>query len=88
MQRIEKKTKAIVREVKKQWWCKVNTKPVRTHAMDGATFPHVLTITYCVDGVEITKKKWLSACITPPLVGERVTVVYREDKPTKCRIER
>lgn len=87
MQRIEKRTKGIVRVVKKQWWFKVNTKPVRTNAMDGASFPHVVTVTYCVEGVEITKKKWLHACITPPSVGDRITVVYREDKPTKCRLE-
>ena len=43
--------------VKKQWWLKVNTKPVRMHALDGATFPHIVTVKYTVDGNEIVKKK-------------------------------
>ena len=73
--------------VKKQWWLKVNTKPVRMHALDGATFPHIVTVKYTVDGNEIVKKKWLKACVTPPSVNEQVTVVYREDKPSKFRLE-
>ena len=73
--------------VKKQWWLKVNTKPVRMHALDGATCPLIVTVKYTVDGNEIVKKKWLKACVTPPSVNEQVTVVYREDKPSKFRLE-
>ena len=73
--------------VKKQWWLKVNTKPIRKHALDGATFPHIVTVKYTVDGNEIIKKKWLKSFVTPPNVNEQVTVVYREDKPTKFRLE-
>ncbi len=73
--------------VKKQWWLKVNTKPVRMHAMDGATFPHVVTVKFTADGNEIVKKKWLRSFITPPSVGNTVKVIYRTDKPTQFRIE-
>ena len=73
--------------VKKQWWLKVNTKPIRKHALDGATFPHIVTVKYIVNGNEIVKKKWLKSFVAPPNVNEQVTVVYREDKPTKFRLE-
>lgn len=35
---MECKTIGIILSVKKQWWLKVNTKPIRKHALDGATF--------------------------------------------------
>ena len=56
---MENKTIGTIISVKKQWWLKVNTKPVRMHALDGATFPHIVTVKYTVDGNEIVKKKWL-----------------------------
>jgi len=34
---MEKETTGTVISVTKQWWLKVNRKPVRTHAMDGAS---------------------------------------------------
>ena len=73
--------------VKKQWWLKVNTKPIRKNAFDGATFPHIVTVKYIVNGNEIVKKKWLKSFVTPPSVNEQVAVIYRTDKPTKFRLE-
>ena len=35
---MDKTVKGTVVAVKKQWWLKVNTKPFRTHSLDGATF--------------------------------------------------
>lgn len=84
---MENKTIGIIISVKKQWWLKVNTKPVRMHAFDGATFPHIVTVKYTVDGNEFVKKKWLRSFITPPNVNDQVTVIYRTDKPTKFRLE-
>ena len=84
---MEIKTSGTILSVKKQWWLKVNTKPVRKHALDGAFFPHIVTVKYTVDGNEITKKKWLKASVTPPSVNDQVTVLYRVDKPTKCKLE-
>ena len=37
---MEKETMGTVISVTKQWWLKVNRKPARAHAMDGAAFPH------------------------------------------------
>ena len=84
---MEKRTMGTVVSVKKQWWIKVNTKPVRKSALDGAIFPHIVKVTYTVDGNEIIKRKWLGARVTPPDVHDRVAVIYREDKPTKFRLE-
>ena len=39
---MEKETMGTVISVTKQWWLKVNRKPVRAHAMDGAAFPHTI----------------------------------------------
>lgn len=55
---MEKTTVGTVISVKKQWWLKVNTKPVRMHALDGATFPHIITVKYSVNGQEYTRRKW------------------------------
>lgn len=84
---MENKTAGTVLSVKKQWWLKVNTKPVRKHALDGATFPHIVTVKYTVNGVEFVRKKWIKACVIPPSVNDSVTVIYQEDKPKKFRLD-
>lgn len=83
---MEGRTKGTVISVKKQWWLKVNTKAVRLHPLDGATFPHIVTVKYTVNGKEIIRKKWLGAHMIPPSADEQVTVIYRQDKPTKFRL--
>ncbi|MBO5035713.1 MAG: sugar ABC transporter permease [Clostridia bacterium] len=82
----EKETKGVVLSAKKQWWLKVNTKAMRSGALDGATFPHIVKILYTVDGKEYIGRKWLNARVRCPAVGESVTVSYREDKPSKFSI--
>ena len=84
---MEKRTRGTILSVKTQWWLKVNTKAVRSGPLDGAAFPHIVKVKYTVDGNEIVKNKWLGANILPPSVNGSVTVVYREDKPTKFRLE-
>ena len=84
---LENTTIGTILSVKKQWWLKVNAKPIRKHALDGATFPHIVTVKYSVDGNEIVKKKWLKSFVAPPSVNEQVAVIYRTDKPTKFRLE-
>ena len=75
-----------VTAVKKLWWIKVNTKPVRTHALDGALFPHTITVKYSVNGIEHIKRKYIRARLVPPKIGDTVEVYYLEEKPGKCRI--
>jgi len=83
---VDKETKGTVVSVAKQWWLKINTKPVRLHPLDGAIFPHIIKVSYTVDGVEYTKRKWIGAGIFVPSVGSSVKVIYCESKPSKAKV--
>ena len=72
--------------VAKQWWLKVNTKPIRMGTMDGATFPHIIKVQYVVDGNTYIKRKWIGAGKSVPTVGSEMKVLYCSDKPTKAKI--
>lgn len=80
---MDKETKGTVIAVSKQWWLKVNKKPVRAHALDGATFPHIIKVQYVVDENIYTKKKWISAGTPVPAIGSSLTVLYCSNKPAK-----
>lgn len=77
-------TVGTVTRVTRQWWCKINTKPVRTGTFDGAMFPHVVRVSYTVNGKTYTRRKWLHATIASPTVGEHVTVQYDVATPKKA----
>ena len=83
---MDKETMGTVLSVATQWWLKVNTKPVRKHALDGATFPHIIKVQYTVDGKNYTKKKWIGASCPAPAVGSSVTVLYCGENPGKAKI--
>lgn len=72
--------------VQRQWWLKINTKPVRKGTLDGAIFPHIIKVKYTVDGKEYFKRKWIDARNTVPSLDSPVTVVYDESKPSKSKI--
>ena len=80
------KTAGTVISVSKQWWMKVNRKPVRAHALDGAEFPHIIKVQYTVEGTKYTKRKWISAGAPVPSIGSSVSVIYDESKPSKAKI--
>lgn len=81
-----KETTGMVTAVRKQWWLKINTKPIRCGALDGAIFPHIITVKYTVNDVEYTKRKWLGARIDPPDPGALVTLKCDEVNPKKAKI--
>ena len=83
---MSKETVGTVVSVAKQWWLKVNTKPIRMGAMDGAVFPHIIKVEYVVDGNNYIKRKWIGAGKPVPAVGSEVTVLYCADKPGKAVI--
>ena len=83
---MDKETKGKVIAVQKQWWLKINTKPVRMHALDGATFPHIIKVQYTVDGKTYIKRKWIGASYAVPAVGSSVTVLYDGNNPGKAKI--
>lgn len=87
IEEMEKETTGTVISVTKQWWLKVNRKPVRTHAMDGAAFPHIIKVKYTIGVKDYTCQKWIGAGNKIPDKGTTIKVIYCEDKPSKARIE-
>ena len=83
---MEKTVKGTVVAAKKQWWLKVNTKAVRLGPLDGATFPHIIKVSYWVEGIEYFKRKWIGAGKTVPMIGSTMTVIYCSEKPNKAKI--
>lgn len=83
---MEKETMGTVISVAKQWWLKVNTKPVRMHALDGAVFPHVIKVKYTVNGTDYTKRKWIHAGHPVPSTGSAVKILYCADKPARVKV--
>ena len=81
------KTSGTVISVKKLRWIKINTKPVRKHALDGAVFPHTVTVKYTVNGFEYIKKKFLRARFTPPKPGDIIDIYYNAENPSKCKLK-
>ena len=78
---MKKETTGTVISVSKQWWFKINKGP-----MDGAVFPHIIKVSYIVDGKEYTSKKWIRAGTPVPIEGSSVKVVYNDDVPAKAEI--
>lgn len=76
---MEKETTGTVISVTKQWWLKVNRKPVRTHAMDGAAFPHIIKVKYTIGVKDYTCQKWIGAGNKIPDKGTTIKVIYCED---------
>lgn len=84
---MEKETMGTVISVRKQWWLKVNRKPARFHALDGATFPYIIKVKYTIDGKDFTCRKWIEVGGKVPDEGTTLKVIYCENKPSKARIE-
>lgn len=80
-------TMGTVISVKRIWWVKVNTKPVRLHSLDGAKFPHYIRATYQVEENAYVIGKWISWRDQCPQVGQAVTVRYSLSNPHKGEIQ-
>ena len=83
---MEQQTTGTVIAAAKQWWLKVNRKPIRKHALDGAEFPYIIKVEYIADGKTYTKRKWIHAGAPVPEVGSTVTVAYPAEQPSKGKI--
>ena len=79
-------TEGVVTDVKTCWWLKINTKPVRTHMMDGAVFPHIIHFTYKVGGEAYRGKRYVNWNKRCPVQGEKLTVYYERENPTKYAV--
>ena len=40
----DKETNGTIIAASKQWWLKVNRKPIRLHALDDAEFPYIIKV--------------------------------------------
>ena len=76
----------VVTEVKTCWWLKVNTKPVRRSAIDGALFPHIIHFTYSVGGQTYKGKRYVNWNKRCPVKDERITVHYERENPEKYAV--
>lgn len=83
---MEKKAIGTVVSATKQWWLKINTKPVRGFGSNGAIYPYVIKVTYSADGNQYEKRKWIKAGQPVPLVGSSMEVMYSSENPSKARI--
>jgi len=83
---MDQKTTGTVLKATKQWWLKINTKPIRKHALDGAIFPYIIKVQYTVDGTDYIKRKWIGATQPVPEVGSSVQVMYDSTKPSKAKV--
>lgn len=83
---MNQRIKGTVLSATKQWWLKINTKPIRTHALDGAIFPYIIKVQYTVGEKTYTRLKWLSAGQPVPSVGSTVDIVFSDNKPSKAKI--
>lgn len=83
---MDKRTTGTIVSVKKQWWLKINTKPVRKHALDGAIFPYIITFQYVVNDQKYKKRKWIKAGAPVPSLHSEAVVLYDPLKPGKSRV--
>ncbi len=80
------KTVGTVTNVKTVTAIKVNTKPVRANALDGAKFPHIIEFTYEVNGKEYKGKRFLSYSQFCPPKGSKIEIFYDSADPSKYTI--
>lgn len=79
-------TTGTVISTSKQWWLKVNVKPLRMGTMDGATFPYIVEIKYMVNGKEYIKRQWIGAGKHVPSVGSSINLIYDIERPSKAKV--
>lgn len=72
-----------VTDLKKCWWLKINTKPVRSHSLDGAVFPYTVHFKYNVNGTEYKGKKFIGLNTRGLNAGGKLTVYYDGSHPSK-----
>ena len=81
------RTTGKILKVHKCWWLKVNKSPVRINDLDGALFPHLMTVSYSVNGKKYKKTKFIG--LRENLIGifGTVNVFYDKDKPSRYTIK-
>jgi hypothetical protein len=80
------RTTGTIISAKKQWWLKVNKKPIRIGPLDGVAFPYIIKVRYVVDGKEYIKRKWIGTDYPVPVEGDTVQLAYEENHPEKIKV--
>lgn len=76
-----------VTEVRRIWWIKINTKPVRKHAFDGAEYPMLICFSYEAEGAGYSGKRVINYTRRCPAVGEALTVYYDPARPERYAVK-
>lgn len=80
-------TKGKIEKVTKCWWVKVNKKAARTNGLDGALFPHLMTVSYSVNGKKYKKTRYIGLKESLICIFGTVDVFYDKNKPSRCTIK-
>ena len=81
------RTTGKILKVHKCWWLKVNKSPVRINGLDGTLFPHLMTVSYSVNGKKYKKTKFIGLRENVIGIFGTVDVFYDKDKPSRCTIK-
>ena len=81
------RVKGRVTHVHTCWYIKVNTKPLRSHALDGARFPHIIRFEYEVAGKRYVGRRFVDYNLRCPTEGAGITVHYDPQNPGRYAVE-
>lgn len=81
------KTVGEVTKIKTCWWIKINTKPFRRHALDGAIFPYIIYFNYSFRGVDYQGSSCVRYLLRCPNNGETITVFVDPKRPTRYAVD-
>lgn len=73
----------IITGMKKCWWIKINTKPIRSDFLDGAVFPYTIFFKYSVNGTEYSGRKFIGLNTRGLNPGAKITVYYDGSHPAR-----
>ena len=80
-------TQGIITDVYSCWWFTINTKPVRSHSLDGAVFPDIITFEYNVGDNSYSGKKFIGINRSGLKKWDRISVYYDKSKPKRWALK-